>query len=71
MEKGKIGSIRTPKPLNQRVWAVKISNFEKSKMANGRHVEKSINGRISGKAQPTCTKFGTVMQIGTSKHTSS
>ena len=34
--------------------------YNNSKMADGRHLEKIKNGRISATVQPICTKFGTV-----------
>jgi len=40
--------------------AIKISNFLKSKMADGRHLE---SRKISAKIWPITTKFGTVMHF--------
>jgi len=45
--------------------------LDKSKMADGRHLEKSKNGHISALVRPICTKFGMVTHIGTAKHTGS
>jgi len=39
--------------------------FDKSKMADGRHLEKSKNGYISATVRPICTKFGSVTHFGT------
>jgi len=53
-------------------WAPSVSAiFDKSKMADGRHLEKSKNGQISASVRSICTKFGMVTHIGTARHTGS
>jgi len=50
---------------------VKISNFRKSEMADGRHLEKSKDGDILATDCPISTKFGTMTHIDPLKLTDS
>jgi len=46
-------------------WVVQI-HYNKYKMADGRHLEKSKIGHISANVRPIGTKFSLVMHIGPS-----
>jgi len=49
--------------LKYSLWVVQICP-NKSKMADGRHLEKSTNLNIFATDWPILTKFGTVMRLG-------